>query len=208
MPAGSLTRETSRVGEIILRARQVRWETASIDAEAHLEGGAFGWIVRGDERVAVEVLGDAPGREPMRGSVRVETDLAPLVEAIRRTLDGEARREGVRVPKLRVQAWDLGSGMYRVYLDVRLRWKILPLSARVALVATLDDDLAVRCTDVHVSSANPLSAIGLLFARGQIRQAVTERPLLLRETFGRHLQHLAIRLDPRLHVEAVFASTE
>lgn len=206
MPEGRLTREPCRIDELDVRGSDLRWEKATIDVAAHLEGLTLVWVLRGGEVVAIDLDNTAgPGSEFVRGSVRVETELAPLVESIRLTLDRHTRREGVRVPKLHVRAWDLGSGTYRIYLDAGVRWKFLPLSGRLALVATLGDDLVVRVTDVHVSSGNPLSAIGLLFARREIRRAMTETLLPLREILGPDLTALTIRLDPRLSVEAVFA---
>ena len=206
MPDGRLTREPCRIDELDVRGSDLRWEKATIDVAAHLEGLSLVWVLRGGELVAIE-LDDTtgPGGEFVRGSVRVETELAPLVESIRLTLDRHTRREGVRVPKLHVRAWDLGSGTYRIYLDAGVRWKFLPLSAHVAMIVTLDEDLVARCTDIRISSLNPLSAVGLFFARRELARNITETPIALRELLGPDLTHLTINLAPRLRVEATFA---
>lgn len=190
-----------RLEEFELLAEGLRWERSAFDAQIQAQGLVLRWLMRDGLLVGIRFAEEATGS---RGSLRLETDLEPLVESIRLALNRQLGRHGARVRKLRARASQLGERTYRVTGEAAARWKVLPLSARLSMIATVDDDLTLRFSEVQVSSLNPLCAVLLAFIRRQVFEAFAE-PVPLREALGPELTDLAIRLDPRLLIEASFA---
>lgn len=202
LPEGDLDEVAGCLEELHLAGDDLRWETARFSLAAQLRGLPFHWLMRGGQLVGIRFPEQTT--EAASGWLRLDAELDSLVEAIRRTIERHLRPHGGQLRKLRVRAAELGDRRYRVQVDAAGRWKAFPLSARLAVTATLDDDLTVRFTDVQASSLNPLCAVALLLARRHIEQGFAE-PVALRETLGPELTDLTLRLQPRLLIEASFA---
>lgn len=202
LPDEDLDEVPGVLGEFHLLADAVRWEKVELHGEFHQQRVGFTWLMRGDEVVGLRFDDSQPAGG--RGTVRVETDLEPLVESIRLLAARELRPHGVLVRKLKARATQFGERSYRVEAEAAIRWKVLPLSARLSLIAVIDDDLVLRLTDVQVSSVNPLAGIALAFARRPLREGLSE-PIPLREAFGPELVDFTLRVEPRLLFEASFA---
>ncbi|MCW5952646.1 MAG: hypothetical protein KIT69_10340 [Propionibacteriaceae bacterium] len=199
---GGVDEVAGRLEEFQLLGRDLRWERAAFDVAVQAHGVPLRWLMQDGRLVGIGVgEEDAAGS---RGSLRLETEVQPLVESIRLTLNRQLGRHGVQVRKLRARASELGERTYRVSGEAAIRWKVLPLSARLSMVATIDGDLTLRFSDVQVSSLNPLCAAVFAFTRRQIREGFAA-PIPLRESFGLQLTDLTLRVEPRLLVEASFA---
>ncbi|MGC4154141.1 MAG: hypothetical protein QM628_13850 [Propionicimonas sp.] len=201
LPQGAVEEVAARLGEARVVGRELRWEKAGFDATLDSHDLELRWLLQAGEVVGIRFA------EVARGSVRVETDLDALVESIRITAERSMRGDGVdvRFRKLQVRATELGEGGYRVRVDAAARWKLLPLSVRLDLVATLHDDLTLRFTEVRASSANPLCAIALIFGRKHLHEGMAE-PVPVRELLGPEVTSLSLRLQPRLTLAATFGA--
>ncbi len=202
LPDGPLEELPGTLDELHVVGDDLFWEGTPLSVAAHVRELRFRWLLQDGQLVGVRLSGeDAPGTS---GNLRLEAELDSFTEALRRTIDRPLREHGGHLRKLRVDATQLGDRSYRVRVEAALRWKVLPLSARLELAATVDDDLVLRFSDVAASSLNPLCAVVIAFGRRRLAEALAE-PVPLREVFGAELTDLTIRLDPRLLIEASFA---
>lgn len=202
LPEAELEEIAGRLEEFHLVGDDLRWEGARFSITARLRGLGFDWLMLGEQLVGLRF--PEAGTESASGSLRLEAELTSAVEAIRRAIDRQVQPHGARVRKLRVKAGQLDDRTFRVELDAAARWKLLPVSGRLALTATLDEELVLRFTDVRATSRNPLCAVALAIGRRHLDEAFAE-PVALREEFGPELTDLTVRLQPHLFIEASFA---
>lgn len=202
LPEGELEEVVGRIGELSLLAGAVRWEQSDVDGEFRLEGLPFTWLMLDGQLVGFR--SEESATQDGRGYLRLETDLDRLVESIRVAAGRQVRQYGVQLRRLRLRATELGGRSYQVHGEAAARWKVLPVSGRISMVATIDDDLVLRFSDVRVSSANPLVALALAVGRRSLLEGLAE-PIPLRQELGLDLIDLTLRVEPRLHIEASFA---
>lgn len=198
---GDVEEVAGRLEEFQLLGDGVRWEQSTFDADLQAHGVMLRWLMQDGLLVGVRIGEEGSGG---RGSLRLETDLASLAESIRLTVNRQLAQHGAQVRKLKAEASQLGERTYRVSGEAAVRWRVLPLSARLSMIATIDGDLTLRFSEVQVSSRNPLCAAVLAFARRHVLEGFAE-PVPLREALGPELTDLTLRVDPRLLVEASFA---
>ena len=201
LPRGHLDEMAARVGVLDVRADAVRWEKAEFHGSVHAEGIGLTWLLSQGDLAGIRFDN---GASQVRGTLQLDTDLASLAESFRLTLNRQLAEHGARIRKLKAQASQLGERVYRVSGEAAVRWKSLPASARLSLVATIDADLTLRFSDVQVSSRNPIVAVVLAFNRRRLLASFAE-PVALREAVGSELVDFTLRLEPRLVVEASFA---